>query len=98
MLGVAQRDVRLSIPQTAGRPRLRETTARVRCHATPLARDGQLQSIEVGFQGNVLAALEILDSFGQRSVLKFSKVEVNPALPAATFDFKVPTGADVVKQ
>ena len=45
-----------------------------------------------------LAALEILDSFGQRSVLKFSKVEVNPALPAATFDFKVPTGADVVKQ
>lgn len=66
--------------------------------ATPLARDGQLQSIEVGFQGNVLAALEILDSFGQRSVLKFGKVETNPTLAAATFAFKAPAGADVLKQ
>ena len=66
--------------------------------ATPKARDGQLQSVLVGFDGNALAALEILDSFGQRSVLKFSKVELNPALPAGTFDFKVPAGADVLRQ
>ena len=66
--------------------------------ATPLARDGQLQSIEVGFQGNTLAALEILDSFGQRSVLKFGKVETNPVLGASTFAFKAPVGADVLKQ
>ena len=66
--------------------------------ATPLARDGQLQSIEVGFQGNVLASLEILDSFGQRSVLRFGKVEINPALGAAAFAFKAPAGADVLKQ
>lgn len=66
--------------------------------ATPLARDGQLQTIEVGFQGNALAALEILDSFGQRSVLKFARVETNPALGAATFVFKAPAGADVLKQ
>ena len=61
-------------------------------------KDGQLQSVQVGFQGDALAALEILDSFGQRSVLKFSKVEVNPSLPASVFDFKAPAGADVVKQ
>ncbi|HSU21028.1 outer membrane lipoprotein chaperone LolA [Comamonadaceae bacterium OTU4NAUVB1] len=66
--------------------------------ATPLARDGQLQSIEVGFQGNALASLEILDSFGQRSVLRFGKVEINPALGAAAFAFKAPAGADVLKQ
>jgi len=54
--------------------------------------------VQVGFQGDALAALEILDSFGQRSVLKFSKVEVNPSLPASVFDFKPPAGADVVKQ
>lgn len=66
--------------------------------ATPLARDGQLQSIEVGFQGNVLASLEILDSFGQRSVLRFGKVEINPTLGAAAFAFKAPAGADVLKQ
>jgi outer membrane lipoprotein carrier protein len=66
--------------------------------ATPKARDGQLQSIQIGFQGDALAALEISDSFGQRSVLKFSKVEVNPELGAGAFAFKVPPGADVLKQ
>src|SRR5688572_6887991 len=66
--------------------------------ATPKAKDGQLQHVQVGFSGESLAALEILDSFGQRSVLKFDKVEVNPALPAGTFTFKTPAGADVIRQ
>ena len=66
--------------------------------ATPRNKDGQLQNVQIGFQGDALAALEILDSFGQRSVLKFSKVEINLALPPATFAFKPPPGADVVRQ
>ena len=66
--------------------------------ATPKSKDGQLQSVLVGFQGDMLAVLEILDSFGQRSVLKFGKVEVNPVLAASTFEFKVPAGADLLKQ
>ena len=66
--------------------------------ATPKAKDGQLQHVLVGFAGESLAALEILDSFGQRSVLKFDKVEVNPALPAGTFSFKAPKGADIIRQ
>jgi len=66
--------------------------------ATPKSKDGQLQSVQVGFQGDALVALEILDGFGQRSVLKFGKVEVNPVLAASTFEFKVPTGADILKQ
>lgn len=66
--------------------------------ATPKNKEGQLQSVQIGFQGEALAALEILDSFGQRSALKFGKVEVNPSLPVATFQFKVPAGADVIRQ
>jgi len=66
--------------------------------ATPKNKEGQLQAVQIGFQGDALAALEILDSFGQRSLLKFSKVELNPALPAATFQFKPPAGADVIRQ
>jgi outer membrane lipoprotein carrier protein len=70
--------------------------------ATPRARDGQLQSIRVGFRqterGIELAALDILDSFGQRSVLSFSGFELNPALPADTFQFKPPAGTDVIRQ
>ena len=66
--------------------------------ATPKAKDGQLHSVRVGFRGNELAALDILDSFGQRSVLTFNKMEVNAGVPADAFQFKPPQGADVVKQ
>ena len=71
--------------------------------ATPKAKDGQLQSIRVGFKnsadkGVTLAAMEILDSFGQRSVLSFSKVELNPVFGAEAFNFKPPVGADVIRQ
>ena len=66
--------------------------------ATPKAKDGQLQSVRVGFEGNQLAALDILDSFGQRSLIRFNGLQANPALPATAFQFKPPAGADVVKQ
>lgn len=70
--------------------------------ATPKTKDGQVQNILVGFKesgkGSELAVLEILDSFGQRSVMRFSQFEVNPALGAATFQFKPPAGADLIRQ
>ena len=70
--------------------------------ATPKGKDGQLQAVRVGFRAggklDELAALEILDSFGQRSVLSFSKVEVNPALAKDAFQFSTPKGADVIRQ
>lgn len=66
--------------------------------ATPKDKEGQLHSMKLGFRGNELAMLEILDSFGQRSVLTFTKMEVNAAISPETFQFKPPQGADVVKQ
>jgi len=70
--------------------------------ATPRTKDGQLQNVRVGFKSGAsvptLSALEILDNFGQLSVLTFGQVEVNPVLPATTFQFKPPMGADVIRQ
>ena len=66
--------------------------------ATPKQAGGQLQSVRVGFTGGALAALEILDSFGQRSLIRFSGLQLNTALAAQTFRFQVPAGADVLKQ
>jgi outer membrane lipoprotein carrier protein len=70
--------------------------------AVPKTKEGQLQSITVGLKatdkGGELAALEILDSFGQRSVMTFTQFEVNPALAASSFQFKPPAGADVSRQ
>ena len=54
--------------------------------------------LKAGDKGPELAALEIADSFGQRSVLRFTQVEVNPTLPSSSFQFKPPAGADVLRQ
>lgn len=66
--------------------------------ATPKSRDGQLQSVRLGFRQEQLAVLEILDSFGQRSVLTFKTFQANVPLEANSFHFKPPAGADVVRQ
>jgi outer membrane lipoprotein carrier protein len=65
--------------------------------ATPKNKEGQLHSMKVGFRGDQLAALEILDGFGQRSVLTFDKMEVNAGVGPEVFNFKPPQGADVVR-
>lgn len=65
---------------------------------TPKAKDSQLQQVRVGFKQDQLAVLEILDSFGQSSVLSFVGFQPNAALDAGTFQFKPPAGADVVRQ
>ncbi|MCZ2405748.1 MAG: outer membrane lipoprotein chaperone LolA [Burkholderiales bacterium] len=66
--------------------------------ATPKTKDGQLQNVRVGFREGQLAVLEILDGFGQRSSIRFANLQANPQLPASTFQFKPPAGADVLKQ
>ena len=66
--------------------------------ATPKARDSQLQSVRIGFRAGELARLEILDSFGQKSVLTFNALQANVPLTAGEFQFKPPAGADVMHQ
>ena len=66
--------------------------------ATPKAKEGQLHSMKAGFRGNELAALEIVDGFGQRSVLTFASMDLNASISPEAFRFKPPTSADLVKQ
>lgn len=66
--------------------------------ATPKQPEGSIKSMRVGFKGEQLAALEILDAFGQRSRLDFSALEVNPKLAPQRFQFTPPQGADVLQQ
>jgi outer membrane lipoprotein carrier protein len=65
--------------------------------ATPRQKEGQLTSMRVGFRGDQLAAMEIQDSFGQKSVLTFSNLQLNAPVSAEAFRFKPPQGADVVQ-
>ncbi|MDR2155963.1 MAG: outer membrane lipoprotein chaperone LolA [Burkholderiaceae bacterium] len=70
--------------------------------ATPKTPDTQIQSVRVGFKPTagsaMLSILEIIDSFGQRSVLNFTNVQNNAVLPAQTFEFRPPAGADVIRE
>ena len=68
--------------------------------ATPRAKveNPSFQSLRVGFKGKTLAALELLDNFGQRSVLSFGDVAINVAPAADAFRFTPPKGAEVLRQ
>jgi outer membrane lipoprotein carrier protein len=66
--------------------------------ASPKAKDGLLQAVRVGFKGGDLAVLEIVDSFGQRSVMGFTALRLNLPLEPAAFQFKPPAGADLIQQ
>ena len=66
--------------------------------ATPKAKEGAFQSMRVGFKGKELTVVEVVDSFGQRTTLSFTRFEPNVALDATRFSFTPPQGADVVEQ
>ncbi|RJG07874.1 outer membrane lipoprotein chaperone LolA [Noviherbaspirillum cavernae] len=66
--------------------------------ATPKAKDTNFDQIGIGLKDGVPHAMELRDSFGQVSLLTFSKFEKNPQMPAEQFKFVVPKGADVFQQ
>lgn len=66
--------------------------------ASPKQAESTIQSLRLGFKGRTLAAMEIVDGFGQRSRLDFSAVQANVTVPAERFQFKLPAGADLIEQ
>jgi outer membrane lipoprotein carrier protein len=66
--------------------------------AVPRSKEGSIQAIRVGFSGMQLAALEIVDTFGQRSLLRFTALEPNVRFADDAFRFVPPKGADVIQQ
>lgn len=63
--------------------------------ATPKSADSGFEKVRLGFQGDVLKAMELQDAFGQTTTLVFQRVERNPALAPGLFHFTPPPGADV---
>lgn len=66
--------------------------------ASPKQAESTIQSLKLGFKGKTLAAMEIVDGFGQRSRLDFSAVQANVPIAAERFQFKLPAGADLIEQ
>jgi outer membrane lipoprotein carrier protein len=68
--------------------------------ATPRIKGeaASFQSLRVGFKGKALSAIELIDNFGQRSLLTFGEVATNVTAAADTFRFTPPKGVEVLKQ
>lgn len=66
--------------------------------ATPKTRDTTFERILIGMKDGVPQAMELRDSFGQVSLLRFRNIEKNPPLKPDQFKFNVPKGADVLQQ
>ncbi len=64
--------------------------------AKPRDKDTTFESIRMGFGEAGLQVMELVDTFGQKTIIRFTKVEKNPKLAAGLFKFSPPKGADVV--
>ena len=66
--------------------------------AIPKTKDTNFEKIGIGLKDGMPVAMELRDSFGQVSILSFTRFEKNPSLSPAQFRFVVPKGADVLQQ
>lgn len=58
--------------------------------------DASFQSARLGFDGNGLAQMEVVDAVGQRTAIRFSGWKRNPSFAANTFKYIPAAGVDVV--
>ena len=64
--------------------------------AKPREKEAGFERMRLGMAASGVAAMELLDHFGQTTVLRFSNLERNPQLDAGTFRFTPPKGVDVL--
>jgi outer membrane lipoprotein carrier protein len=62
----------------------------------PRPSGSDFKQILIGFDGDTLRRLELLDSLDQTTSLEFSGVEVNIDIAGTEFDFVPPAGVDVI--
>lgn len=58
--------------------------------------DVSFQSARLGFKGQALARMEVVDAVGQRTDISFSGWKRNPSFATNTFKYTPATGVDVV--
>jgi len=64
--------------------------------ARPKDRDSGFDEVRLGFGRNGLEQMQMQDSYGNTTSIRFSGLERNPRLDLQNFMFKPPAGADIV--
>ena len=65
--------------------------------ATPKAQDTGFERVRLGLKGKSLAAMELHDQLGGRTLLRFADLRANVPVAPQTFVFEPPKGADVIE-
>jgi outer membrane lipoprotein carrier protein len=65
--------------------------------ATPKAPDTGFERVRLGLRGKTLAAMELYDQLGGRTMLRFVDLKSNAPVAADNFRFVPPKGADVLE-
>jgi outer membrane lipoprotein carrier protein len=64
--------------------------------AKPKDKDAGFERIRLGMSVSGIEAMELVDNFGQTTLLRFTKLVRNPQIDPETFRFTPPKGADVL--
>ena len=64
--------------------------------ARPREKESGFERIRLGLSATGVEAMELVDHFGQTTVLRFSNMVRNPQFDAGTFRFTPPKGVDVL--
>ena len=65
--------------------------------ASPRSQDTGFERVRLGLKARALAAMELHDQLGGRTLLRFVDLKPNAAVPPQTFVFAAPKGADVIE-
>jgi outer membrane lipoprotein carrier protein len=64
--------------------------------AKPREREAGFERVRMGFDAHGLRAMELVDHFGQTTLLRFSHLQRNPKVDKSEFRFEPPKGSDVL--
>ncbi|WP_455211310.1 outer membrane lipoprotein chaperone LolA [Kaarinaea lacus] len=90
--GTASLADRFDIQELAGRGEQGLAWVQLR----PKDRESSYEKLLLGFSEDNIQAMELVDNFGQITVLKFSNLQRNLKIDPKIFQFKPPPGVDVI--
>ncbi|RKQ96342.1 outer membrane lipoprotein carrier protein [Kushneria sinocarnis] len=64
---------------------------------SPKTNETLFESLDMTFRSEQLTGLDLTDSTGQQTRISFSNIRVNPQIDEARFRFRIPEGADVIR-
>jgi outer membrane lipoprotein carrier protein len=64
----------------------------------PAQGQSDFEDIVLGLEANRLVSLTLADHFGQKTIISFDNIKLNPPIDLAIFSLDIPPGTDVIDQ